>query len=154
METEIYPTARRAVMRILRVAIAAAIAGMLARVVTLYAEELTGLPVSGVGNVATAATYGWTYQGTLYAYGRSTSSVSLHEIVAHVRIWHQSTGGNLLQAQDRRVWNNNTGGYTGTVVSAGYEDKAVTLSFFRPAWTNGNTYYTSWPDRSASCYGY
>jgi hypothetical protein len=56
MGTKIYPTARRAVMRILKVVIATAIVGMLAGVVTLYAEERTGLSVSGVGNVATAAT--------------------------------------------------------------------------------------------------
>lgn len=94
MGTKIYPTVRCAVMRILKVIIVTAIVGILAGVMTLYAEERTGLPVSGVGNVATAATYGWTYQDTLYAYayGRSTSSVSLYEIVAHVRIWHQSTG--------------------------------------------------------------
>lgn len=156
MGTKIYPTVRCAVMRILKVIIVTAIVGILAGVMTLYAEERTGLPVSGVGNVATAATYGWTYQDTLYAYayGRSTSSVSLYEIVAHVRIWHQSTGGNLLQRQDRRVWRDSMGGYTGTIVSTGYGDRAVTLSSFRPAWTSGNVYYTSWPDYSASCYKY
>lgn len=154
MDPRVRLAIRYMVAKILIVTIAAAIIGMLAGVVTLYAETRNGLYVSGVGNVASASTSGYSSGGTQYAYGRSTSSVSLYQIVAHVRFWHQSTGGNILQSQDRREWTNSTGGFTNTIATVGYGDRAATQSFFRPAWTSGNTYYTSWPDYFGSCYTY
>ncbi len=102
MDTRMRLAIRYMVAKILIVTIVAAVVGMLAGVVTLYAETRNGLYVSGVGNVASASTSGYSSGGTLYAYGRSTSSVGLYHIVAHVRFWHTTIYGNILQSENRR----------------------------------------------------
>ena len=121
-------------------------------IVAARAESKPSVNVPGAGNVGYAATYGW---GGVNGYGRSTSSVTLYHLYAGARIWHQSTGYNILEDWSYRSWYWSTGGYTGVVSSIGYGDRVSTRSAF--LYLPGNrsgVYYTSYPHYSASCSTY
>lgn len=131
----------------------AGVTGVIIGVTELHAEAYYGLYVEGAGNVANAATHGGT--NPLWGYGLSTSSVAMYYTFAGARIWHQSTGGNILQDESLKQWFYGNGGITDTISSVGYGDRVSTRSAFQysPS-THSTTAYTSHPDKSASCSGY
>lgn len=137
------------ITKMVMVTVIAVLVGMGLGQARIYAETQSNVYVPGAGNVGTAGTWGWSSGGNLFAYGGSTSSVTLSYQGANIRIWHV---GPLLQDSDAKDWYNSYGGVTDTVSSSGYGDKAATNSgFFQ---SGGANYYTSYPDNSASCYAF
>jgi hypothetical protein len=94
--------------------------------------------VSPVGTVGTASTTGFPSQGSV---GRSSSTITLHWVRAHTRIWHV---GPLLQREQNRSLYNTRSVSTDVLTSSGYGDYAVTYHEFRyQSSTSLSTTYTS-----------
>ena len=94
--------------------------------------------VSPVGTVGTASTTGFPSQGSV---GRSSSTITLHWLRAHTKIWHV---GPILQRQDNKALNTIKSISTDTLTSSGYGDYAVTYHEFRyQSGTSLSTAYTS-----------
>lgn len=136
---------RNIAAKYLIVTVATLLLGMFLGIGQLYAESKT-VNVPGIGNVGTAETVGTASGGT---YGRSMSTTTLWHIRAHIKIWHT---GNILQAQDNKVWWNSTGFWTNNISSIGHGDYSVTLHKFKyTSATSGDaTVYTSM-DGAWSC---
>jgi hypothetical protein len=81
--------------------------------------------VPGAGNVGTGETIG---NAGLGPSGRSTSSVLLYYLQAHIRIWHV---GGLPHGDRNEEWFNSTGGWTPSISSIGFGDYSVTRHVFR-----------------------
>ncbi|HMN29931.1 MAG TPA: hypothetical protein PKE45_17395 [Caldilineaceae bacterium] len=100
--------------------------------------ESKGVWVSPVGTVGTASTTGFPSQGSV---GRSSSTVTLNWLRAHIKIWHT---GSILQKQDNKGLGNTTSVSTSTLTSSGYGDYAVTYHEFRyQSGSSLSTAYTS-----------
>ena len=94
--------------------------------------------VSPVGTVGTASTTGFPSQGSV---GRSSSTITLHWLRAHTRIWHV---GPLLQREQNRSLYNTRSVSTDALTSSGYGDYATTYHEFRyQSGTSLATTYTS-----------
>lgn len=147
---------RSATIKIIVVAVVAAIAGATAGIASVHAEELSNQYVNGAGYVANPGTTGWhDSNGNTYAVGQSTSNSVLYYQYAGARIWHQEiTPPNLLEDQDGEQWYNSTGGATRVLFGSAYGDTGVTHSYFAVQGIQGNEYYTSWPDYTGSCYNF
>jgi hypothetical protein len=102
--------------------------------------------VDPVGTVGTASTTGFPSQGSV---GRSSSTVTLYWLRAHMRIWHV---GPLLQREQNKSLNNTRNVSTDTLTSSGYGDYAVTYHEFRyvPSKPMSTTYTSDNGARSCS----
>jgi len=151
---------RQLVFKMMVVAIVAALLGAVAGVDNANAEWSYNLYVHGVGNVGNAGTLGWSASSSdHYATGYSTASQTLYEIRSHIRFWHHrppGDGGNQIQFQHDtgyRYWTNVA--ITDEIYASGYGDIATTRSYFHYAqWSNTDTYHTSYPNNTGSCYNH
>lgn len=151
---------RHLVLRVMVVAVVAALLGAVIGVGSANAEWSYNLYVHGVGNVGNAGTSGWSASSSdHYATGYSTASQTLYQIRAYIRFWHHrppGMGGNQIQSYHDtgyRYWTN--AALTNQIYASGYGDIATTRSYFRYAqWSSENTYHTSYPDNAGSCYNH
>lgn len=142
-------------VRVISIALVAALVGAGLGLGTAYAENLYYQYVPQAGNVATAGSNGWYEGGDIHGSGLSTSTIQLYYISAWARIWHQSSGYNFIQSQDWRYNYNTQGGATASIFASGYGDRLSTESLFQGTSTSlQSIYYTSYPNGSASCYTY
>lgn len=143
-----------AVSRIIVIAIAALIAGTFAGITDVNAETLSDQYVNGVGYVANPGTVGW-YSGGLYVVGQSTSDTSLWYIYGSARIWHpEYPPPNLKESETAQEWYNSTGQALPAIFGGNSGDKGVTHSYFAREGYSGNAYFTSYPDRTGSCWNF